>query len=77
MRLASKKDRTLPERKQLEWLLAELMDGYSAVSRTSTPSYSLGVLLYITLTLLPQTVDAPSIWLVPELLELYPDAVGQ
>ncbi|KAK8112335.1 NAD dependent epimerase/dehydratase, partial [Apiospora kogelbergensis] len=52
MRLASKKDRSLPEKQQLKWLLAELMDGYSAC------------------------VDAPCIWLVPELLELYPDAVG-
>lgn len=36
-----------------------------------------GLLPYISLTLLLQTVDAPSIWLVPELLELYPDAIGQ
>ncbi|KAK1851442.1 nad dependent epimerase dehydratase [Colletotrichum chrysophilum] len=51
MELATKKDKTLPEKKRLEWLLAELMEGYSA------------------------TVDAPCIWLVPEILELYPDAV--
>ncbi|OBR11265.1 Nad dependent epimerase dehydratase [Colletotrichum higginsianum IMI 349063] len=30
MRLAIKKDKTLPEKKRLEWLLAELMEGYSA-----------------------------------------------
>ncbi|TDZ29142.1 hypothetical protein C8035_v004615 [Colletotrichum spinosum] len=51
MRLATKEDKTLPDKKRLEWLLAELMEGYSG------------------------TVDAPCIWLVPELLELYPDAV--
>lgn len=32
MELATKKDKTLPEKKRLEWLLAELMEGYSAVS---------------------------------------------
>lgn len=31
MELATKKDKTLPEKKRLEWLLAELMEGYSAV----------------------------------------------
>lgn len=31
MRLVTKEDKSLAEKKRLEWLLAELMDGYSAV----------------------------------------------
>lgn len=55
MRLVTKEDseKSLAEKKKQQWLLAELMEGYSAA------------------------VDAPCIWLVPELLELYPDAVGK
>lgn len=77
MRLVNKKDKTLAERKRLEWLLAELMDGYSAVSKhilllscSPFPQNS-------SLTFLFEAVDAPCIWLVPELLKLYPDAVGK
>lgn len=75
MRLVTEEDRSLAEKKRLEWLLAELMEGYSAVGRHSLlfcswlwPNFSL--------TLLSKAVDALCIWLVPELLELYPDAVG-
>lgn len=35
------------------------------------------VLAKFSLTFLPEAVDAPCIWLVPELLKLYPDAVGK
>lgn len=33
MRLATKENKSLAEKKRLEWLLAELMDGYSAVGK--------------------------------------------
>lgn len=77
MRLVTKEDKSLAEKKRLEWLLAELMDGYSAVGRH--------VLLFLcscfqrslSLTFVCKAVDAPCIWLVPELLKLYPDAVGK
>lgn len=76
MRLVTKEDKSLVEKKRLEWLLAELMDGYSAVGR------SILMLIFwsqpdVPLTFLSEAVDAPCIWLVPELLDLYPDAVGK
>lgn len=76
MRLVTKEDKSLVEKKRLEWLLAELMNGYSAVGR-SILVLVLWSQLNVPLTLLSEAVDAPCIWLVPELLELYPDAVGK
>lgn len=77
MRLLTKEDKSLAEKKRLEWLLAELMDGYSAVSKHVALLLCSWLQPNLSLTFLSEAVDAPCIWLVPELLDLYPDAIGK